>query len=1517
MQGINCVKGEIHNVMTVLRLNQRRHVTNNLMITNSTDDNILLRGFYDLYDNLCQYTTLDEYNVIDYLAPFLHIIISNDMVYIDLFAKSTALNAIQKFLVYGLIHKQCSNIGKAVHNICVSVIHCRLDYNNLYTIDDVESVHMKLLEILCETLKLPVGEYLTDNIVCDMIYAAYNVRNTNKSNTSKNKSYQSSVLLQRYAENILSQMILVLYARLSPESHSAMTEILPNDNHPNINNNNTAPHQSTYSTTNNKPFNESIEHILRCTDDDIDPTVQPYKPYGIIALHHVLRFLAHLINPTDPNNTLHDRVLGLRLIRTVLETAGHRIGAFDILVYVIQNEICKYLLQSSNTTDLHILSLTLRIVYDLFQCVKQHLKLQLEVFFTSIHLRIGESSRSTYEQKELVIESLVEFCNEPSLIVGLYRNYDCELGCTDLYHDLCTFLCKYSLPQQNDIMINQLNLVSLEALIAVLSSINTRFCVPHKITGDAILHQRKQSISSSTMTSPTNDKLIHPSAISRNTSNQSYLSHTDPIADPLQSRDELSTNRATKQKLLLAATSFNKDGIKSLTTLQSLGVLPQNITAQSVVEFIRNTPGLELKTIGELFGSTNKFAIEILDYYCHTFDWNVIHDNTTNHSNELSIDDALRYFLSTFLLPGEAQQIDRIIERFAISYYNYSPGPLKSVDATHVLAYSVIMLNTDAHNNQVQKKMSRTEFIRNTRGINDGTDLPVDYLSRLYDSIVNNEIKLTQNNNPSVDDDIINIDQLTTGNKRLTGVFQTTTARIHGKNMFLVIWQNTLSCIITYLDTQQYSASNNTSTNEWYEYDNKLINKLVNACHSYASISVYYNLYQQYNTLIINLTHTFMKFMESDLTVAHTHSVKPPVLFGYDKRLQVIAQTLFTLVSKYGLYQLVESYTNVLHCILYLSYINVLRDDIFHLQSLVDYNGEPIDAVPTEHTHNEHCGQHHNESHSHTHNDNNHKSNGGFLSWGLSLFVNTDSTPSTSHVLYETGATDDTYIERAHDAIEQSHIVDVFNVTQSHNLQSIAALCNSLLLVIDTNNQSNTVYNRSILNHKSILFCIDALFYMLATACNNNHMDAIKQISTILISYTSTSITNPNTSISVLDRLLLNINTLSVIIDDKAIHTPSIIQLLLLFHRLPSTETANTLSIRVISVTLSVLKQCSLYIDTTDTWPNVLMLITQFKNYTPSAYASYQSIVQLIDSCCTSVSYHALHNSLQLYLQSIDSNPIKHNQLFDSLYKLHCKLDKLPAPLVTASDSLATSVSNAIDSVKNKGLQREKQRLDLWLSSLSVLCKYCINKRNDVRIYSTQCLYDTLIESNISIIHPTVWYTVFQHILLPLMNNTVKLQPDTNVQPQSAQPIDIRIQIVTIVYQTTIKNIDIIIKLSEFHQFWMHLVSLTVTYIGTLELYQSAANTQLINHTVDTLSNTILILYTTNIFQQVDQRNSCDVIYDTLQSLNKLSSTVRHTLYTQLDTNGFDANQTYTQAKLLNGTNHQPNHNGYIRPVKY
>lgn len=76
----------------------------------------------------------------------------------------------------------------------------------------------------------------------------------------------------------------------------------------------------------------------------------------------------------------------------------------------------------------------------------------------------------------------------------------------------------------------------------------------------------------------------------------------------------------------------------------------------------------------------------------------------------MEFDEAIRAFLQGFRLPGEAQKIDRIMEKFAERYCKCNPKAFSNADTAYVLGYSVILLNTDAHNPMVKNKVRFKPF---------------------------------------------------------------------------------------------------------------------------------------------------------------------------------------------------------------------------------------------------------------------------------------------------------------------------------------------------------------------------------------------------------------------------------------------------------------------------------------------------------------------------------------------------------------------------------------------------------------------------------------------------------------------------------------------------------------------------------------------------------------------------------------------------------------------------------------
>lgn len=61
-------------------------------------------------------------------------------------------------------------------------------------------------------------------------------------------------------------------------------------------------------------------------------------------------------------------------------------------------------------------------------------------------------------------------------------------------------------------------------------------------------------------------------------------------------------------------------------------------------------------------------------------------------------------------------------------------------DTAYVLAFSIVMLNTDLHNRAVKRKMTLDDFVRNNRGIDQGKDLPRELLKLVYERILRHEI---------------------------------------------------------------------------------------------------------------------------------------------------------------------------------------------------------------------------------------------------------------------------------------------------------------------------------------------------------------------------------------------------------------------------------------------------------------------------------------------------------------------------------------------------------------------------------------------------------------------------------------------------------------------------------------------------------------------------------------------------------------------------------------------------------
>ncbi|KAL4720379.1 hypothetical protein ACJJTC_001078 [Scirpophaga incertulas] len=182
---------------------------------------------------------------------------------------------------------------------------------------------------------------------------------------------------------------------------------------------------------------------------------------------------------------------------------------------------------------------------------------------------------------------------------------------------------------------------------------------------------------------------------------------------------------------------FNRKPKKGVVFLQEQSLL--GTSTKEIAEWLLTDERLDKTFIGEYLGENDDHSKEVMYAYIDSMKF-----------SDMDIVAALRHFLEGFRLPGEAQKIDRLMEKFAARYCECNPNNtlFTSADTVYVLAFSIIMLTTDLHSPQVKNKMTKEQYIKLNSGISDNNDLPREYLSQIYDEIAGHEIKMKNTSKP-------------------------------------------------------------------------------------------------------------------------------------------------------------------------------------------------------------------------------------------------------------------------------------------------------------------------------------------------------------------------------------------------------------------------------------------------------------------------------------------------------------------------------------------------------------------------------------------------------------------------------------------------------------------------------------------------------------------------------------------------------------------------------------------------
>ncbi|KAM1836189.1 hypothetical protein ACFX14_018147 [Malus domestica] len=417
----------------------------------------------------------------------------------------------------------------------------------------------------------------------------------------------------------------------------------------------------------------------------------------------VFRTLCKMGMKEDNNEvTLKTRILSLELLQGLLEGVGHPFTRNFHFIDSVKAYLSYALLRASVSQSPVIFQYATGIFLVLLLRFRESLKGEIGIFFPLIVLRSLDGLDFPINQKLSVLRMVEKVCKDPQMLVDIFVNYDCDLEAPNLFERMVTTLSRISQGTQNAdpnvVAVSQATSIkgsSLQCLVNVLKSLVDW----EKLRGE-----------------------------SENQSNNTR-SLDGEAKESVDVTSNFEKAKAHKSTLEAAISEFNRQPVKGVEYLKS-NKLVEN-TPSSVAQFLRSTPCLDKAMIGEYLGHHEEFPLAVMHAYVDSMKF-----------SGMKFDTAIRELLKGFRLPGEAQKIDRIMEKFAERYCADNPGLFKNADTAYILAYAVILLNTDAHNPMVWPKMSKLDFIH-MNAVDDAEECAsTELLEEIYDSIVKEEIRM-------------------------------------------------------------------------------------------------------------------------------------------------------------------------------------------------------------------------------------------------------------------------------------------------------------------------------------------------------------------------------------------------------------------------------------------------------------------------------------------------------------------------------------------------------------------------------------------------------------------------------------------------------------------------------------------------------------------------------------------------------------------------------------------------------
>ena len=407
VNGVSCIKGEIHSLVTLMRLHTRWSQkqrsggsSSSSMSSSYGEENSILRSFRKLNEYLEGIFDLREVDCVVYLSPFHEVIVAENA---SGLLTSASLSSISKFVSYGFLCPTFPRVKEGIALIANCISRCVFEESDW---ESDEVILMKLLELSTLALRCDASSLLSVGAAWDMYSTCIGIHS----------QYRASKILRSEAETALRNLTLTTFSRaynaLSPPqpsatlplSTTASAVVAPSGTGGGSSGSDThIDTTTTIATVGQQPSSSSSFALgapllmggpSRGTESSggsgtaVHGTINKGKPPPTLLSWEKLSQAHSFEGPTgvalllakvmtvlsalmDMQTQTADCVkFALTLVNIALESGGPALGAIVPLVEVLRGDICRNLLRASQSDDLAVFSLALRVVFNLFVSIK-------------------------------------------------------------------------------------------------------------------------------------------------------------------------------------------------------------------------------------------------------------------------------------------------------------------------------------------------------------------------------------------------------------------------------------------------------------------------------------------------------------------------------------------------------------------------------------------------------------------------------------------------------------------------------------------------------------------------------------------------------------------------------------------------------------------------------------------------------------------------------------------------------------------------------------------------------------------------------------------------------------------------------------------------------------------------------------------------------------------------------------------------------------------------------------------